>query len=86
METKPLNGDTRCLVRMEGTNEPCGRPGEFHLIVEVTNDGVGVLAMTCAPCFEQIRSLANVEPFAHPVGSDCGMPGTYWSTEGCTIS
>lgn len=82
-EVTHLIGDTSCMVTREN-RERCSTPGDYHLLVDISNQG-GTVASMCAACFEEVKKLATAEPYVHPIGPDCGMPGTHWSMTGCYI-
>lgn len=81
-EVTPLVGDTNCMVKQNGGR--CGNPGDFHLLIDVTDAG-GMVACLCSSCFDEVCGLASSEPLAHPIGANCGMPGTHWSLMGCYV-
>lgn len=81
-EVTPLAGDTDCMVKQDGGR--CGKSGEFHLLLSIQKEG-GLLASLCSGCFEEVKELATAKPLTHPIGPNCGMPGTYWSETGCFI-
>lgn len=83
-EIGPFTGETTCAVGEEGTKERCGKPGKFHLLLQIREEGA-VVDSVCAECFDEIMQLADSVPVAHSVGPNCGMPGTSWSLVGCFV-
>ena len=81
-ETIPLVGNDRCSVKKD--NGICGNMGVYHMLVDSRPEGA-IVAILCFDCFEEVLQIADKTPLAHPIGSNCGMPGTYWSIFGCFV-
>lgn len=73
-----------CNYVPDGADQRCGKPAIAHVALELNTDRLSPMGFTCEEDTERvIREFDYAD--IHPLGGDCGMPGTGWTVPGCGL-